>query len=184
MHVQQGLSHQNHRSRRQGARRGYRRAPRPSLSEMEPEDGSNLGPRSRRRRRHRLHRIRCREPRRTAPNPSRTRNQANADPHPQAPSQWAHAGGIQIIFKTSAAVICAPVLQPPSSAGIRPLLGQTSPSSRPLKERDPATAEASQGYPDKAILNVTLDELRPRRTLSMRQASLQRPTCVPPAMRR
>ena len=29
-----------------------------------------------------------------------------------------------------------------------------------MKEVDPATAEASQGYPDKAILNVTLDQLK------------------------
>ncbi|HEY1864231.1 MAG TPA: PRC-barrel domain-containing protein [Roseiarcus sp.] len=30
----------------------------------------------------------------------------------------------------------------------------------PMKETDPAATEASQGYPDKAILNVTLDELK------------------------
>ena len=29
-----------------------------------------------------------------------------------------------------------------------------------MKEVDPATAEASQGYPDKAVLNVTLDDLK------------------------
>ncbi len=29
-----------------------------------------------------------------------------------------------------------------------------------MKEVDPATAEASQGYPDKAVLNVTLDQLK------------------------
>jgi hypothetical protein len=29
-----------------------------------------------------------------------------------------------------------------------------------MKETDPAATEASQGYPDKAILNVTLDELK------------------------
>ena len=29
-----------------------------------------------------------------------------------------------------------------------------------MKETDPATAEASQGYPDKAILNVTFDQLK------------------------
>ena len=28
------------------------------------------------------------------------------------------------------------------------------------KEVDPATAEASQGYPDKAVFNVTLDQLK------------------------
>jgi PRC-barrel domain protein len=30
----------------------------------------------------------------------------------------------------------------------------------PMKETDPAITEASQGYPDKATLNVTLDELK------------------------
>jgi hypothetical protein len=30
----------------------------------------------------------------------------------------------------------------------------------PMKETDPAATEASQGYPDKAILNVTLAELK------------------------
>ena len=30
----------------------------------------------------------------------------------------------------------------------------------PMKQTDPAATEASQGYPDKAILNVTLDELK------------------------
>jgi hypothetical protein len=29
-----------------------------------------------------------------------------------------------------------------------------------MKETDPATVEASQGYPDKAILKVTLDQLK------------------------
>jgi hypothetical protein len=29
-----------------------------------------------------------------------------------------------------------------------------------MKETDPAATEASQGYPDKAVLNVTLDELK------------------------
>ena len=29
-----------------------------------------------------------------------------------------------------------------------------------MKEVDPATAAASQGYPDKAVLNVTLDQLK------------------------
>jgi sporulation protein YlmC with PRC-barrel domain len=35
--------------------------------------------------------------------------------------------------------------------------GQPSP---PMKETDPAATEASQGYPDKAVLNVTLAELK------------------------
>jgi hypothetical protein len=29
-----------------------------------------------------------------------------------------------------------------------------------MKETDPAATEAGQGYPDKAILNVTLNELK------------------------
>ena len=29
-----------------------------------------------------------------------------------------------------------------------------------MRQTDPAATEASQGYPDKAILNVTLDELK------------------------
>ncbi len=29
-----------------------------------------------------------------------------------------------------------------------------------MKEVDPATAAAAQGYPDKAVLNVTLDQLK------------------------
>jgi hypothetical protein len=29
-----------------------------------------------------------------------------------------------------------------------------------VKEVDPAVAEASQGYPDKAVLNVILDQLK------------------------
>jgi hypothetical protein len=29
-----------------------------------------------------------------------------------------------------------------------------------MKETDPAATEASQGYPDKAVLNVTLAELK------------------------
>jgi sporulation protein YlmC with PRC-barrel domain len=36
----------------------------------------------------------------------------------------------------------------------------TSTQQPPMKETDPAATEASQGYPDKAILNVTLAELK------------------------
>ncbi len=36
----------------------------------------------------------------------------------------------------------------------------TSGQQPPMKETDPAATEASQGYPDKAILNVTLAELK------------------------
>jgi sporulation protein YlmC with PRC-barrel domain len=40
-----------------------------------------------------------------------------------------------------------------------PITG-TSGQQPPMKETDPAATEASQGYPDKAILNVTLAELK------------------------
>ena len=36
----------------------------------------------------------------------------------------------------------------------------TSGQQPPMKETDPAATEASQGYPDKAMLNVTLAELK------------------------
>jgi len=36
----------------------------------------------------------------------------------------------------------------------------TSGQQQPMKETDPAATEASQGYPDKAILNVTLAQLK------------------------
>ena len=38
--------------------------------------------------------------------------------------------------------------------------GTTANQQPPMKETDPAAAEASKGYPDKAVLNVTLDELK------------------------
>ena len=50
-----------------------------------------------------------------------------------------------------------------------------------MKETDPAAAEASQGYPDKAVLNVTLDELKARLISNMRQARLPTPICGRPA---
>ena len=50
--------------------------------------------------------------------------------------------------------------QPPSSVGNSAAPGANTAQQPPMKETDPATAEASQGYPDKAILNVTLDELK------------------------
>jgi hypothetical protein len=37
-----------------------------------------------------------------------------------------------------------------------------------MKEMDPATAAASQGYPDKAVLNGTLDQLKSRASLQIR----------------
>jgi sporulation protein YlmC with PRC-barrel domain len=50
--------------------------------------------------------------------------------------------------------------QPPSSTGNPAAPGTTAAQQPPMKETDPATTEASQGYPDKALLNVTLDELK------------------------
>jgi hypothetical protein len=42
----------------------------------------------------------------------------------------------------------------------------------PMKETDPAATEASQGYPDKAILNVTLDELKAAPDFQYAQSAL------------
>ena len=50
--------------------------------------------------------------------------------------------------------------QPPSSAGNPAAPGTTTAQQPPMTETDPATTEASQGYPDKAILNVTLAQLK------------------------
>ena len=50
--------------------------------------------------------------------------------------------------------------QPPSSAGNPAAPGTTTAQHPAMTETDSATAEASQGYPDKAILNVTLDQLK------------------------
>ncbi len=49
--------------------------------------------------------------------------------------------------------------QPPSSAG-NPAAPTTTTARPAMTETDPATTEASQGYPDKAILNVTLAQLK------------------------
>jgi hypothetical protein len=46
--------------------------------------------------------------------------------------------------------------QPPTNS----VASTTSAQQPPMKETDPAATEASQGYPDKAILNVTLAELK------------------------
>src|SRR5277367_4228954 len=64
-------------------------------------------------------------------------------------------------WRTEARNVAAPAAdQPPSSTGNPAAPGTTIAQRPPMKETDPATAEASQGYPDKAILNVTLDELK------------------------
>ena len=55
----------------------------------------------------------------------------------------------------------APVAdQSPQSPGNPAAPGTTTAQQPPMKETDPAITEASQGYPDKAILNVTLDQLK------------------------
>ncbi|HEY3623675.1 MAG TPA: PRC-barrel domain-containing protein [Roseiarcus sp.] len=41
-----------------------------------------------------------------------------------------------------------------------PMTGTSGQQPPPMKEVDPAATEANQGYPDKAILTVTLDELK------------------------
>ena len=41
-----------------------------------------------------------------------------------------------------------------------PMTATSGQQPPPMKETDPAATEASQGYPDKAILNVTLAELK------------------------
>jgi hypothetical protein len=64
-------------------------------------------------------------------------------------------------WRTEARKVPAPAAdQPPSSTGNPAAPGTTIAQQPPMKETDPATAEASQGYPDKAILNVTLEELK------------------------
>ncbi len=55
----------------------------------------------------------------------------------------------------------APAADQPPSTGSNPAAPGTTTAQQPaMKETDPATTEASQGYPDKAILNVTLDNLK------------------------
>jgi sporulation protein YlmC with PRC-barrel domain len=64
-------------------------------------------------------------------------------------------------WRTEARKVAAPAAdQPPSSTGNPAAPGTTAAQQTPMKEADPATTEASQGYPDKAVLNVTLDELK------------------------
>jgi sporulation protein YlmC with PRC-barrel domain len=64
-------------------------------------------------------------------------------------------------WRTEARKVAAPAAdQPPSSTGNPAAPGTTANQQPPMKEVDPAAAEASQGYPDKAVLNVTLDELK------------------------
>jgi hypothetical protein len=53
-----------------------------------------------------------------------------------------------------------PTTDTASSTGNPATPGTTATQQPPVKEVDPAIAEASQGYPDKAMLNVTLDELK------------------------
>jgi sporulation protein YlmC with PRC-barrel domain len=48
----------------------------------------------------------------------------------------------------------------PTSDQPTPITSTSGQQPPPMKETDPAATEASQGYPDKAILNVTLAELK------------------------
>jgi sporulation protein YlmC with PRC-barrel domain len=83
----------------------------------------------------------------------------------------------------------APVAdQAPSSAGNPAAPGTTTSQQPAMQERDPATAEASQGYPDKAILNVTLDELKAAPDFKYASSTLaesdMRPAGGDPAMKK
>ena len=64
-----------------------------------------------------------------------------------------------IQWRTEARQAPAPAADQPSSAGNPAAPGSTAPQPA-MKEVDPATAAAAQGYPDKAVLNVTLAELK------------------------
>jgi len=53
-----------------------------------------------------------------------------------------------------------PSTNPPPASTPASSASGTSGQQQPMKETDPAATEASQGYPDKAILNVTLAQLK------------------------
>jgi len=53
-----------------------------------------------------------------------------------------------------------PSTNPPPASTPASSASGTSGQQQPMKEIDPAATEASQGYPDKAILNVTLAQLK------------------------
>ena len=57
-------------------------------------------------------------------------------------------------WRTQSRKVPETATQPP------PVTATGSGQQPPMKETDPAATEASQGYPDKAILNVTLAELK------------------------
>ena len=52
-----------------------------------------------------------------------------------------------------------PATEQPPTNPVASTSGQTA-GPPPMKETDPAATEASQGYPDKAILDVTLVQLK------------------------
>ena len=101
---QQGLSHQNHRSRRQGARQGYRRALTTSLSKWSPRTASSGST---------VSRTKASSPSpnsvsRASSNCSKSienKNPANADPHPQAPSQGPTPEGYISVDAGTASII-------------------------------------------------------------------------------
>ena len=53
-----------------------------------------------------------------------------------------------------------PSTNPPPASTPASSASGTSGQQQPMEETDPAATEASQGYPDKAILNVTLAQLK------------------------
>jgi hypothetical protein len=54
----------------------------------------------------------------------------------------------------------APATEQPPANPMASTTSGTSGQQPPMKETDPVATEASQGYPDKAVLNVTLAELK------------------------
>jgi PRC-barrel domain len=53
----------------------------------------------------------------------------------------------------------APATDQPPGNTLTPITGTTE-QQPPMKETDPVATEASQGYPDKAVLNLTVAQLK------------------------
>ena len=82
-------------------------------------------------------------------------------------------------WQTEARKVPAPAADQPPLRPVIPLLLRQQPrNSRAMKEVDPATAAASQGYPDKAVLNVTLDQLKAAPDFKYTSTRLRNPTCA------
>jgi sporulation protein YlmC with PRC-barrel domain len=60
-----------------------------------------------------------------------------------------------------------------------PMTATSGQQPPPMKETDPAATEASQGYPDKAILNVTLAELKAAPDFKYAQSPLSESNAQP-----